>query len=419
MARDQAPVAMMPVSPVSRRTPSEARSIGEALAGHRNSLGILRLVLAALVIVDHAFPLGGFGEDPFWVYTRGQTSLGGIAVGGFFAISGYLIVKSGASADILQFVWRRVIRIFPAFWGALLFGALVVGPVAWTVRGSSLETYFQAEGQGPWGYLAHNWTLTIGQYGILDVFTGTPYGQSVHASVLNGSLWTLAYEWGCYLMIGVLAIGGVLRHARMVVPVLALFVVAIGVIQTATPGTPGAVLPLLGDPQVIFLASAFLAGAAIGIYSDKVPYNDQLGVLSGIVFVVSLFYGGFAAFGVVAGAYFLMYLAVRLPRQLQWIGSKNDYSYGVYVYGFLVQQSLAAAGVHEFGYVPYVVVALVLTSVLAWASWHGLEKRALALKSWGPGKGWRYWVSRLSTRSVSRGGAGTSAMKSEGREIDE
>lgn len=410
---------MMPVSPVSRRTPSEARSIGEALAGHRNSLGILRLVLAALVIVDHAFPLGGFGEDPFWVYTRGQTSLGGIAVGGFFAISGYLIVKSGASADIVQFVWRRVIRIFPAFWGALLFGALVVGPVAWTVRGSSLETYFQAEGQGPWGYLAHNWTLTIGQYGILDVFTGTPYGQSVHASVLNGSLWTLAYELGCYLMIGVLAIGGVLRHARMVVPVLALFVVAIGVIQTATPGTPGAVLPLLGDPQVIFLASAFLAGAAIGIYSDKVPYNDQLGVLSGIVFVVSLFYGGFAAFGVVAGAYFLMYLAVRLPRQLQWIGSKNDYSYGVYVYGFLVQQSLAAAGVHEFGYVPYVVVALVLTSFLAWASWHGLEKRALALKSWGPGKGWRYWVSRLSTRSVSRGGAGTSAMKSEGREIDE
>ena len=133
-------------------------SVGSALRGHLNSLGIIRLVLASLVIVDHAFPLGGFGEDPFWRYTNGQTSLGGIAVGGFFVISGYLIVKSGASSDLMQFLWRRVIRIFPAFWGVLLFTAFVVGPIAWLVRGEPLSTYFTLGPGGPFSYITSNWT---------------------------------------------------------------------------------------------------------------------------------------------------------------------------------------------------------------------------------------------------------------------
>ncbi|GMA94243.1 hypothetical protein GCM10025881_10670 [Pseudolysinimonas kribbensis] len=51
-------------------------SLREALNGHRNSLGIIRLVLAAFVILDHAFPLGGWGEAPFLAMTRQQQSLG-------------------------------------------------------------------------------------------------------------------------------------------------------------------------------------------------------------------------------------------------------------------------------------------------------------------------------------------------------
>jgi hypothetical protein len=28
---------------------------------------------------------------------------------------------------------------------------------------------------------------------------------------------------------------------------------------------------------------------------------------------------------------------------------------------------------------------------MAWLSWHVIEKRAMSLKDWGPGRGLRYW----------------------------
>ncbi len=384
--------------PASNLLRGSGVSLGEALNGHRNSLGILRLILASLVIVDHAFPLGGYGEDPFWSYTNGQTSLGGLAVGGFFAISGYLIVKSGVATDVVQFLWRRAIRIFPAFWGVLLFAAFVIGPLIWWGMGRPLSAYFTLGAGGPFSYFTSNWTLSIGTYAIHDIFLDTPYGQTVGASVFNGSLWTLAYEWGCYLMVAVLAVSAVLARARVLVPVMTGALLLAHVASVLAPDRIAAVVPLLADAQVIFLGSAFLVGATLGIYSERVAYDDRLGLLSAAVLVVTMFTGGFAVLGVPAGAYLVLYLAARLPRSLQWIGAKNDYSYGVYVYGFLVQQCLAYLGVHRWGYVPYTVVAFVITFVLAWLSWHLIEKRALGLKSWGPGRGIAYWRSRWSSR---------------------
>ena len=54
---------------------------------------------------------------------------------GFFAISGYLIKKSGLNSDVLQYFWRRVLRIFPACWVVLVFAAFVIAPVVWVVSG--------------------------------------------------------------------------------------------------------------------------------------------------------------------------------------------------------------------------------------------------------------------------------------------
>jgi peptidoglycan/LPS O-acetylase OafA/YrhL len=138
-------------------------SLQEALGGHRNSLGLLRLVFAAAVIFDHAFPLGGWGTAPFLGYTDNQQSLGGLAVVGFFAISGYLIAKSGVSADVVQFMWRRFLRIFPGYWLVLLVGAFLVGPAIWVAEGNALGDYLTLGPGGPIAYLYSNWTLAIGQ----------------------------------------------------------------------------------------------------------------------------------------------------------------------------------------------------------------------------------------------------------------
>ena len=378
--------------------PGALVSISQALNGNNNALGLIRLVLAALVIVDHAFPLGGFGEDPVKALTLGQASLGSLAVGGFFAISGYLIAKSGMSGDVVQFMWRRTLRIFPAYWAVLLVTGFVIAPLIWWLGyGRDLVGYF-ASGGGL-TYFAANWTLAIGTYGIDDLLaTTTPYGLQTGASVFNGSLWTLAYEWACYLIIAVLVLFGVLRNARLLVPLLTAFYFVLQVVSIVAPQGVAAIAPRLADSNGIALTFTFLLGSTLAVYSRVVPFDDRLGILAGVMVLVTLRWGGFLTIGTIAGAYFVMYLAARLPRQVHWIGKKNDYSYGVYIYGFLVQQVLAFLGVHTWGYVPYVLIALVVTLGFAWLSWHGVEKWAMKLKNWGPGRGVRHWWNEARSR---------------------
>lgn len=392
------PESSAAVKPLSGKT-----SLGAALGGHRNSLGVLRLVLASMVMFSHAFPLGGWGTDPVHNLTRGQESIGGFAVVGFFAISGYLIAKSGASSDIVQFAWRRALRIFPAFYLVLLVGAGIVGPIVWKLDGNGLWSYLNpGAAGGPVGYLLANAGLTIQQWGIFDIFATTPYGHLVGYSALNGSLWTLAYEWGCYLIIAGLVLFGVLRRARFLVLILTAFFFVVELSNIVVPGSSGVILPYLADPFKVSLALVFLIGSSLAMYSREVPFDDRLGVLAGAVVVVTLTQGGWVLLGYPALAYFLLWAAARLPGRIQWIGTKNDYSYGMYVYGFLVQQFTAYLGWNRWGYIPWVLASILITAGCAWVSWHLVEKRALSLKDWGPGRGIRFWYERILARIRAR-----------------
>ena len=391
-------------------------TVAEGLRSHDNALGLLRLVLAAAVIVSHGFPLSGAGEDPFTGLVKGQANLGGVAVFGFFAISGYLIAKSGARADVLTFLWHRVLRIFPAFWAVLLVGAVIVGPIAWLTMHRSLASYGAAE-PSPIDYLLGNALLTIRQYGIGDIFLATPYGQTA-GPVLNGSLWTLAHEWICYMIIAVLVVVGIMsrpRLARVIIPIGAVCMGAIQVGIVFFGVNIGAHVPLLGDPNRTQLMYVFLVGSTIAVFSRVLRLDDIAAIVAAIVVVATLAFGAFGVFGMPALAYLLLWAAARLPARLRRVGAVNDYSYGVYLYGFLVEQILAGLGVYHWGYLPYLLLSLVFSGACAWVSWHVLEKRALALKDRGPGRGIRYWWGRARSRRT-RGpqGAAPSAVEETG-----
>ena len=377
-------------------------SIGAGLSGRDNAFGLLRLVLASAVIFSHAFPLGGHGPDPLLSLSNGQQSIGDLAVLGFFAVSGYLITKSGARNDILQFLWHRTLRIFPAFWVVLLVGALVVAPLVWVGGGRALGNYLPTGPGSPAAYLTQNGDLSIGQWGVYDVFAQTtPYGRLVGGSVLNGSLWTLKYEWTCYLIVGALMLFAVLKRVRPVVPMLTLAVLAVQVLRVYHPGWMAAHLPHLSyltDPYRVTLTLVFLCGACLAVYSGRVPLHDAPGVLSVAAAVTALFTTGFALVGPPAVAYVVVWLAARLPGPLRRIGARNDYSYGVYVYGFLVEQLLAHLGVHEWGYLPYAVATLLVSAACAWVSWHAVEQPAMSWKDRGPGRGLRFWFHRARRR---------------------
>lgn len=369
--------------------PGAPLTLDGALVGRRNAYGLIRFILASLVIVDHAFPLGGFGPDPFWRFTRNQESLGGFAVAGFFVVSGFLIARSAMATDLVGFLWRRVLRIFPAFWLVLVVSAVAVGPWFYRMQHGSLDGYFSRAPGGPLGYLVQNGTLEIRQYGIYDLFRDTPYGLEVNASVLNGSLWTLEYEWKCYLILGALGVFGVLHRARALVPVAALGLTVLGSLHEAAPDLVRGLAPWLGDIHFVRLTALFLVGSAAALYPDRVPLDGRLAIGALAVLGGTLFLsGGYHLVGVLAMAYVTLWFAYRAPARLFAFGSKNDYSYGIYVYGFLVQMVLAQLGFHRWGLPAYIGAAWLITLLCAIVSWHVVEKQALKLKNWGPGKGW-------------------------------
>lgn len=379
------------------RAPGAFLSLSEGLAGNRNSLGVIRLVLASSVIFSHAFYTGGWGHDPFVDFTRGQESIGGLAVLGFFAISGYLITKSGLRADALQFIWRRALRIFPAFWTVLIVAAFGVGPFVWLSMGRPLSSYLSFSSGGPFHYVIRNIDLTMRQYGVYDIFADTtPYGESA-GSVFNGSLWTLSYEWGAYLIIFAFVIFGVLKRAQILVPALTAFYFVLEVAHTILPNSNGEILAYFGDHYRVSLPLIFLYGACLAIYSRKVVLDWRLALMAVLIIAGTLRLGGFSVIGYPAVAYFVMWLAAALPAKLHWIGAKNDYSYGMYVYGFLVQQTTAYFGWYHWGYWLWTLACVVITAGCAWLSWHGVEKWAFSLKDRGPGRGLDFWWQKLSS----------------------
>lgn len=378
---------------------NQVKSLRDALGGHDNSLGLVRLLMASAVILDHAFPLGGWGTAPFLKMTRDQQSLGSLAVLGFLAVSGYLVAKSAMNTDGLQFIWRRFLRIFPGYWLVLIVGAFIVGPAIWLAEGNPLNSYFGFGPGTPWSYLWNNFTLVIGQYGIRDIFVETtPFGQAGFGGPINGAIWTLIYEWLCYLMLAALLVAGVLTRAKLIVPAVAALLFVLRIVNEVSPGSAGTVFPFFGDVWRLNFGFIFFVGATIAVYSDRIPFSHRIGIAASILSLVLLRLGGFNTVGYVLFGYSVLYVAAALPRQVRWIGKKNDYSYGVYLYGWVVQQVLAFLGVSTLGYVPYVLLSLLGAFAFAWVSWHLVEKRALQLKDWGPGRGVRYWWEALVAR---------------------
>jgi len=362
-------------------------SVLSRLNGHNNSLGLLRLVFAIAVIVSHAFPLGGFGGEPFFGTWGAQETIGGAAVAGFFAISGYLVLRSALSGGLFQFLWKRALRIFPGYWVALLVGVLAVGPIVWLLEGRRLGAYFLPGDKSVVTYLSANFDLSIGTYGVWDIFERTtPYGLAVGASGLNGSIWTLTYEWSSYLIVAALLGLGLLRFTRATVVITAGVFGFINALYFFDQQLALSAFGPIIDQSFAGFGFVFFVGASIGAYAETLPLTRWAGIACGVVVVVSLVGAGWKVIGFAALPYFLLWVAAALPKQVQWIGQKNDYSYGIYLYGFLIQQTTAYFGLHLVGIAPWTAMCIALAFGMAWLSWNLIERPALSLKSFGRGR---------------------------------
>ncbi len=372
-------------------------TIEQSLSAKRNSLNFLRLILALAVVFSHSITLGNFGSE--WIL--GKTTLGTVAVYGFFGISGYLIAGSAARNNAGRYLWQRFLRIFPAFWICLLVTAFVFGTIAWfhmnprLSRGCGFHCYL-TEPNGPFGYLIHNFSLQVNQANIARTVPG-----GIFSFGWNASLWTLEFEFLCYLLIAALAVLGLLQRRWLVALIAAIAWVA-EVVIVSTPALAGKfAFPLfdkwdriqigglkLETMRLFVLVPIFLSGSLLYLYREKIPDSGTVAlgatvlVLAGLVVPVGqgppLIELTSLDLTAVFLAYPLIWLGIHLP--FPTVGAVNDYSYGIYIYAFPIQQLLVMWGVNKWGYWPYTLLSVAVVVPFAVGSWWLIEKHALKLK---------------------------------------
>src|SRR4051794_1758507 len=184
----------------------------------RNNFDLIRLLLAGTVGVAHGIALRT-GEQPlFGMVLLGEIStLGDFALDGFFILSGFLVTRSWLTLDnFWRYAWHRFLRIMPGFWVCLLVLALVVAPIALVLEGRQLSELFSSP-DSALKFVLINSGLMMFTYEIASIFGSNPVPLNV-----DGSLWTLILEAGCYFVLACLGLVGVLRQRSWVVPIFAL-----------------------------------------------------------------------------------------------------------------------------------------------------------------------------------------------------
>lgn len=354
--------------------------------GRTSGFDYLRIVLAASVIAMHSV-ITSYGPDveiEFWhspwrPYIR-------LILPMFFALSGFLVAGSLERTKTLGgFLGLRAIRIFPALAVEVFLSAIVIGAIYTTLP---LSTYYSS----PRFFRYFLNVLGDIHYELPGVFLHNPYVGQV-----NRQLWTVPFELYCYIALASLALLG-LRKRRWMAPVGSAMVLAFYLVSRYLRFGEGVIT--IGPFPGTMLVAMFLAGVSIYQYRSKIPFSPKVFwpcMLGSMALVWFVPFGEFVVAPLVA--YSTVYIGLLDPKRLKIIQGA-DYSYGVFLYGYVIQQAVVASGVWSHQWLINTVASLAIASVFAAGSWHLIERPALKLR--GPlTRAEAWWLYRKKNKAGS------------------
>lgn len=358
-----ATVSESPVLALETKPPAAPASPAIASPRRRNSFDLVRFVAASLVLVSHSFALSGHVEP-----NVGDIHLGLFAVWVFFIMSGFLITQSWLQYPrFMVFMIKRALRIFPALIVVCLVTILGLGLL------STLSYFDYIKTPGTIQYF-NNVLLFNTSYTLPGVFT-----DNVYPAAVNGSLWTLAYEFTMYLSVGLL--GALVLFRRWGVFGIWLGLLLLNVIQLFDAGNRFFNFSLfyLDARLMSQLALMFYSGVVLQAFARRIPYRAALWVSALIAFFVITHF--FPSMTAVAAGLLLGYGVIGFCHLTTFhsFGRFGDFSYGIYVYAFVVQQVVAHA-TDTRSPLEMFVLSFPVTVLLGIVSWHLVEERCLKLK---------------------------------------
>jgi peptidoglycan/LPS O-acetylase OafA/YrhL len=334
-----------------------------ALDRYKNNFDLLRLLAAVFVIFSHSFPISSnsYAYEPLVNVTNKQISFGDFAVAIFFIVSGFLITQSyDRSQNIVYFFKARFFRIFPALIFVIALTTFVIGPVLSTL---SVEAYFS--NTQTYHYLSNILLYPISYY-LPGVFE-----DNIFKGVVNGSLWTLAYECVCYILVGIMGILRILNKQFILILLLTLF--CLSSMNT---------LPINDFVyKLIYLGCYFTSGMVLYMFRDQIKVSNLYVIISLIVVVISARYGGLVKIAIpLFGSYLLYFIAFHPRVKLHNVSKYGDFSYGLYIYAFPIQQFITYLYGGKMNPMENFTISLICSLICAFISWHIIEKHSLKLR---------------------------------------
>ena len=341
-------------------------------AGHPNNFNLLRLLAATLVIFSHSYMLRSPAGTLKETYLLNSAGVGWAAVNIFFVMSGYLIARSlKRTSGIRRFAINRILRIYPGLFICVVVTTLTLGLV-----------YRRADF---FDYITSHQTILfmLGNISALSVKFYLPgvFEHNIYVGAVDGSLWSLPFEISCYVIIAFAAFSGMLTNVsrRLIIfSFFALFYV-IGGFLIETGRFPHSVS--LGFMHRLTIC--FSLGALYANISPRLHIRWWHLCIAAVAFSLSclspiLFFR--CSVATLSLSLFVFWAAFLQHPFLQRLRDLPDWSYGLYIYAFPIQQLLLAfwpgLSLNE-----HFCVALLATSVPASLSWHFIEKPALRLKN--------------------------------------
>ena len=349
-------------------------TIGEVVATHGATSGFdyLRIGLAVAVVGVHSLRITT-GPDALEAVSVPMAALINLILPLFFGLSGFLVAGSLERVrDLRVFLAFRALRIFPALTVEVALSAAVLGLLLTTLPTSEdLTDPLTAR------YLAN--AAGIVSFRLPGVFGANPTQE------VNGSLWTVPYELECYILLSVLALLTVARRPRLLAGLVLVWGLLLCASTVLNVSDTGMAVTVAGAETArvsvsYLLVPSFLAGVALYVIRDRVPFSNALTAAAGLLAwacLLSPWTYGLATF---PAAYLAAGLGLQTPPKSRLLRS-GDYSYGVYLYAYPVQQAVWQLAPAGQSYVGNLVISLVCVSLFAVFSWHVIEKPALRLKT--------------------------------------
>lgn len=355
--------------------------VGQATDHRANNFDFLRFLGASLVIYGHAYPLSGRGTfDHIQLWSRGLFPTAHMGVAIFFVISGFLIAQSLArSPSIPNYIWKRCLRIFPGLIVAALITVFLGGPI---LTHLPLSEYFTMGN-------TYKYFMVVKLYPPYpDTLPGV-FEQASDRSV-NGSLWTLAYEFTCYFALLAIQLIFPARYRGKAVLTSFLVVWLTFLLWYPPLSASSFQIPFLHLKifNLVDFGMYFVAGSVAFYYKNYILYRGSVALIFLFLWLgsyllaeslvsVPLIWVIWARY--LAIPYLVLYLSF-LRGPLNQFGRYGDLSYGLYIYAFPIQRIVIAVVGEVTPIGEIIFLSFLFTLPFAWLSWNFIEKPCLRYK---------------------------------------